>query len=214
MTSDPRPGDKPSLVLRPWNHAGTAVSLREVTNTQVNLHHGMQSSERFGAGVDADRDGVADELTRADITAVSAFEATLPVPGRVIPNDPDVEKAVSIGERLFAEIRCSACHIPSLPLDHKGWIYSEPNPFNPPGNLRSGEVPDLKVDLSSDILPPPRVKAVRREADWHVCDEGYLAPGARELLMRVELRPLMKGDAVGELGASLLDAPGARRLKR
>ena len=64
------------------------------------------------------------------------------------------------------------------------------------------------------ILPPPRVKAVRREADWHVCDEGYLARGARELLMRVELRPLMKGDAVRELGASLLDAPGARRLKR
>ena len=153
----PRPGDKPSLVLRPWNHAGTAVSLREVTNTQFNLHHGMQSSERFGAGVDADRDGVADELTRADITAVSAFEATLPVPGRVIPNDPDVEKAVSIGERLFAEIRCSACHIPSLPLDHKGWIYSEPGPYNPPRNLRRGTVRVLDVDLTSALLPPPRL---------------------------------------------------------
>src|SRR5207249_4827977 len=49
-------------------------------------------------------------------------------------------------------------HIPRLPLDNQGWIYSEPNPFNPAGNLRSGEVPDLKVDLSSDVLPAPRLK--------------------------------------------------------
>jgi hypothetical protein len=47
---------------------------------------------------------------------------------------------------------------PALPLDNKGWIYTEPNPYNgnsPMPNLRVGEVPTLSVDLTSDELPPP-----------------------------------------------------------
>jgi CxxC motif-containing protein (DUF1111 family) len=44
------------------------------------------------------------------------FQATLPVPGRVIPNDPDVERAVAVGERVFDEIRCTSCHVPALRL--------------------------------------------------------------------------------------------------
>src|SRR5207302_1121138 len=45
-----------------------------------------------------------------------------------------------------------------------------PNPFNPAGNLRRGEVPDLKVDLSSDILPAPRLKP---DASGNVFVEAY-----------------------------------------
>jgi len=44
-----------------------------------------------------------------------------------------------------------------------GWIYSEPNPYNPPTNLRLGEAPTLSVDLSDDSLPPPRLKPVESE---------------------------------------------------
>jgi hypothetical protein len=47
--------------------------------------------------------------------------------------------------------------VPRLALDRQGWIYSEPNPFNPPTNLRRGESPDLKVDLSLTTLPQPRL---------------------------------------------------------
>ncbi len=80
------------------------------------------------------------------------------MPGRVIPRDPEIERAVVVGEKAFERIGCATCHIPRLPLDRNGWIYSEPNPFNPPGNLRTGEVRDLKVDLSSDLLPVPRLR--------------------------------------------------------
>jgi hypothetical protein len=149
--------DPPSLVIRPFHQAGRVVSLREFTNNAFNHHHGIQSTERFGTGTDPDGDGFANELTRADVTAATIFQATMAVPGRVIPDDPEVEAAVLMGERRFGEIGCNSCHVPSLPLNDDGWVFVEPNPFNPPGNLRPGGAPNLRVDLSNASLPAPRL---------------------------------------------------------
>lgn len=96
---------------------------------------------------DTDGDGIANELTRADITAVSLFQATLAVPGRLIPNDPVVEQAVRNGEKVFDKIGCSSCHIPKLPLNSQAWIYSEPSPYNPPQNLSMGTAKSISVDF-------------------------------------------------------------------
>jgi len=153
----PTPVARPNLIIRPWHQAGNVVSLREFTNTAFNQHHGMQSTERFGAGTDPDGDGVKDELTRADITAVSLYQATMAVPGRVIPNDPEIEKAVLNGEAVFERIGCASCHISKLPLTSKSWIYSEPNPYNPATNLRSGTARTITADLNSQDLPQPRL---------------------------------------------------------
>ena len=153
----PTPVDRPSLILRPWHQASNVVSLREFTNNAFNQHHGMQSTERFGVDTDPDGDGVKNELTRADITAVTLFQAAMAVPGRVIPNDPEIEQAVLKGEELFNRIGCSSCHIPKLPLDNKGWLYSEPNPYNPPTNLRVGTTKTITIDLNSSALPLPRL---------------------------------------------------------
>jgi hypothetical protein len=152
-----KPTGTPSLVIRQWQQSGSAVSLREFTNTSFNQHHGIQTTERFGVNTDPDGDGVMNEMTRADVTAVTMFEATLPVPGRVIPNDPDVERAVSTGERLFDQIYCTTCHVPALPLDKKGWVYSEPGPYNPSGNLRRTGARILEIDLNNPTLSQPRL---------------------------------------------------------
>ena len=85
------------------------------------------------------------------------FIATLPVPGRVIPNDAKIEGAVVKGEGLFKDIGCASCHIPSLPLDRRGWVYTEPNLFNPRANTRSGGPSGREVDLQSPDLPQPRL---------------------------------------------------------
>jgi hypothetical protein len=171
-------GAEPSLIIRPLHQAGNVISIRQFSNNAFNHHHGMQSEERFGLGVDADGDGVVNELTTADLTAVSLFQATMAVPGQVIPNDPVIERAVVRGEHLFDKIACNSCHIDALPLTARknpglpgqpGWIYFEPNPYNPATgpnspNLRLGPVnypataPALTVDLSSDELPLPRLK--------------------------------------------------------
>jgi cytochrome c peroxidase len=152
------PNAPPSLIIRPFHQAGRVVSLREFTNNSFNQHHGMQSTERFGINTDPDGDGVSNELTRADVTAVTIFQATMAVPGRVIPNDRKIEAAVRNGEQRFAQIGCAICHRPSLPLTNEGWIFTEPNPYNPITNLRVGDAPTLSVDLTNHKLPPPRLK--------------------------------------------------------
>ena len=154
--------DPPSLIIRPWHQASNVVSLREFTNTAFNQHHGIQSTERFGVDTDPDGDGFTNELTRADVTAVTIWQATLQVPGRVIPNDPLIEKAVLVGEKMFEKIGCASCHISNLPLDKQGWIYAEPSPYNPAGNLRAGQTQTLLVDLNSAILPQPRLRVDRQ----------------------------------------------------
>ena len=167
----------PSLIIRPLHQVGNVVSLRQFSNNAFNHHHGMQSEERFGLNADPDGDGFTNELTVADLTAVSLFQATLAVPGRVIPNDPAVERANLLGEVAFNKIGCATCHA-TLPLTSNnnpglpgqpGWIYFEPNPYNPATgpnspNLRLGpanypvSAPALAVDLTSDVLPLPRLR--------------------------------------------------------
>jgi hypothetical protein len=160
----------PELLIRPFHQAGNVISLRQFTNTALNHHHGIQSEERFGTDarynvaehfrpeVD-DGDAIKIEVTRADVTAMSVFQATMAVPGRVIPRDPEIEKAVEMGEQLFAKVGCASCHIPELPLDRDGWIYSEPNPYNPYGNLQMGYAQTYVVNLNRPDLPQPRLQA-------------------------------------------------------
>ncbi len=150
----------PSLAIRPFHQAANVISLRQFSNNAFNHHHGIQSTERFGLGTDPDGDGYTNELTRADMTAVSVFQATMAVPGRVIPNDPEVEAAVLNGENRFMAIGCATCHVPNLPLDNSGWVYTEPNPYNPPGNLQPGDAPTFSVDLGDSSLPQPRLRAI------------------------------------------------------
>jgi CxxC motif-containing protein (DUF1111 family) len=133
------------------------VSIRQFTNNAMNHHHGIQTTERFGA-VDADGDGFVDEMSRAEVTAVSVFQATLQVPGRMIPRDQTLRAAVGRGERLFIDVGCGECHRPSLPLADT--VYTEPNPYNPPGNLRPADVSaPLSIDLNDPRLPGIRLRA-------------------------------------------------------
>ena len=168
----------PSLIIRPLHQVGNVISIRQFSNNAFNHHHGMQPEERVGLNADPDGDGITNELTTADLTAVSLFQATLPVPGRVIPNDPAVERANLAGEAVFNRIGCATCHA-TLPLTSNnnpglpgqpGWIYFEPNPYNPATgpnspNLQLGSTnypvsaPALTVDLTSNMLPLPRLRA-------------------------------------------------------
>ncbi len=125
------------LIVKPFHQKGAVVSLREFTVTALNHHHGIQASERFGAGVDADRDGLADELRAGDVTALTLYQAALATPGRLLPREPERRTATLRGEKLFDQVHCTSCHVPSLVLDRP--LFSEPNPYNPPGNLRLAE---------------------------------------------------------------------------
>lgn len=151
-------GDTPSLIILPFSQSGSNVSIRDISVGAFNNHVGMQAVERFGIDTDPDGDGITNELTRADITAAVIFIATLQVPGQVFPLNKVMIDAIESGEELFAQIGCASCHIPELPLDNQGWIFSEPNPFNPPNTLQVGDAPTFFVDLTSGQLPGKRLE--------------------------------------------------------
>jgi hypothetical protein len=152
------PDNPPNLIIRPFHQAGAVVSLRQFTNNAMNHHHGIQTTERFGFDTDPDGDGFTNEMTIADVTAASIFQAAMSVPGQVIPDDDTFEDAIANGESLFSDIGCASCHTPALPLDNGGWIYSEPNPYNPPGNLQVDETESLSINLSHWFLPGVRLE--------------------------------------------------------
>ena len=162
------PLDPPNLILRPWHQAGNSVSLRDFTNTSLNHHHGIQSTERFGANQDPDGDGFVNELTRADVTAASVFQAVMAVPGQVVPNKPEIERAVLQGQQKFNDFGCASCHVPALPLSRQGWTYSEPGPYNGAGNLKVGDARMFNVNLNDRNLPLPRLTPAhpRDEVLW------------------------------------------------
>jgi CxxC motif-containing protein (DUF1111 family) len=144
-------------VIRPWQHSGTTISLRDAINTAYHQHIGVQTTERFGANADPDGDGVVNEMTRGDVTAVAAFIATLPVPMRVVPDSPGAAAATLSGERLFEQIGCNSCHVSSLPLDGPTWTYSEPGPYNETDARRKAGLRPLSIDLTAAHLPQPRL---------------------------------------------------------
>lgn len=151
------------LIIRPFMQKGTIVSLREFAVKAMNQHFGMQASERFGDAVDHDADGMADELSRGDMTALVMFQATLPAPVRVESENPDARDAAEWGEALFSKIGCASCHVPELPLANP--VFSEPNPFNPSGKLQVAEVDSpYRVDLAS----VGGMSGLRRNEDGHV----------------------------------------------
>lgn len=135
-------GISADLILRPFHQKGAVVSLREFTNNAMNHHHGMQSTERFGSprtgSADFDQDGVSDELSVGDVTATTIYQAALNTPGQVLPDDLDALRAVVRGERHFETVGCADCHLPSLKLETR--LFSEPNPYNPDGNLKPADV--------------------------------------------------------------------------
>lgn len=141
------------LVVRPFHQKGAVASIRDFTNTALNHHHGVQTSERFGATNDLDKDGMRNELTVGDVTALVFFQAALDTPGRMMPADPARRALAVRGEKLFETIGCSSCHTPALVLNDP--VFVEPGPFNPQGNLRVDQGPKpVSIDLSVHGIGP------------------------------------------------------------
>ena len=135
------------LIVRPFIQKGVTTSLREFTNDAMLHHHGIENYERVGAYVDRDGDGIVNELTPGDVTALVAFMATLPAPIPQLPEDREQREIVEMGREKFEAIGCGLCHIPELPLE--SLVFTEPNEFNVGRDLRPEAVDAvLEIDLS------------------------------------------------------------------
>ena len=135
------------LVVKPFSQKGVFRSLREFNNDAMLHHHGIENYERIGSFVDRDGDGVVNEMTPGDATALVAFLVALPAPIPKMPEDPELRGIVELGRQKFESIGCALCHIPELPLE--SLVFTEPNEFNEGRDLRPDTVDAvLEIDLS------------------------------------------------------------------
>ena len=130
------------LVVRPFGWKGRAATIREVVESELASHHGMQSeyfavhapAEEKGSmpAPDPDGDGVVSEVTEGQVTALTLYAAlqegpTVEPPTLLdefgIPTDRYMHFWTD-GVTRFREIGCASCHVPELEL--KSPVYSLP----------------------------------------------------------------------------------------
>ncbi len=146
-------GVDPDLVIRPFGAKGTVVSIREFADRELFQRHGMQTVERFGQNTDSDGDGVANEITPGDLTALVSYIAQLGTPGHIIPRNPRYSLPARRGEQLFRQVGCNSCHVPEMTINSP--YYTEPNPHNPDGLLKLSQVSrPFRFDLRRESEAP------------------------------------------------------------
>ena len=180
------------LIVRPFSRKGVFTSLRQFTINALNAHHGMEASERFGVrwtgSHDFDGSGVPDAMTPGDVSALVAFQATLPPPTVKTDLPDDWRRAAAEGAKQFDAIGCPSCHVKTLPL--KSLVFTDPAPYDMAGTLRSSEVrTPIKIDLS--MLPFAKTLKRNDKGEW-------LIP-----LMSDLKRHLVVDEQVGALGNEL-----------
>lgn len=122
------------LVVKPFQWKGSDASLRTFVRDASHGELGMQAVEMVGLNVDGDYDGVVNELSTGDITAMVIYAAAQPRPvtklelaelGLIEPlTDVEVNQILE-GERVFAAVGCNSCHASSMVLNEP--VFSEPS---------------------------------------------------------------------------------------
>jgi hypothetical protein len=126
-------GVSQDLVVRPLQWKGIASNERNFVRSAMNFHFGMLPSElnpNYGLpqeNHDSDNDGVPDEVSEGNVSALSIFTMSIRPPSQQIAKG--MEDAVARGEKLFrgekvddktivigAANACAVCHMTSLPL--------------------------------------------------------------------------------------------------
>jgi hypothetical protein len=102
------------LVVKPFGRKGEFATVRSFDIEALQFHLGIQAVELVGEGVDDDGDGVANEITEGELSALHVHNVTLPRP--VERHTTDETRA---GSQLFANIGCADCHVPELRTDSR-----------------------------------------------------------------------------------------------
>ena len=209
------------LIIRPFSQKGVITSLRQFTVNALNHHHCMLATERYGARwtgtSDFDEDGFEREIHDGDVSALVAWQATRPVPTRLVVESNTWKVAAAKGEEVFDNIGCTSCHRPTLPLTSLKFL--DPGPFDFAGTRRSEEddynavydlalyewIKTLERDANGDVLVPLYGDLKRHKiADQEVATLGneLLAQRfvERDVFMTSELWGIASTDPYGHRG--------------
>lgn len=120
------------LVIKPFQWKGTVRTIREFNRGASHNELGMQPVELVG-DEDADFDGVTEEMTIGDQTALAIYLAAQPRPvtklelnalGLIELSQQEID-SISRGLDAFRSADCDSCHRPELTIDNP--IFSEPS---------------------------------------------------------------------------------------
>ena len=118
------------LGVRPFGRKGEFATVRAFDVGAMEFHFGMEPVELVGEGVDRDGDGVINEVSIGQISALHIFNTTL------TPPLMDLSRNAQDGQELFEQIGCADCHIPALTTNSPTLTYSFPEvPTDPTANV-------------------------------------------------------------------------------
>ena len=193
-------GINSDLVVRPFGRKGERATIRDFDVEALRFHQGMESEELFSdPNFDSDGDGVTNEITVGELSAMHIFQVTLDAPKQ------DRRANVSAGEQLFSNVGCAQCHIPELETESRFLPIAFPEVFTDPDanvfmriNLAArspgfnrarrgrGVVVPLFADLKRHDMGPALAETTGRDIDsffttaklWGVADTApYLHDG-------------------------------------
>ncbi|MDB5103684.1 MAG: hypothetical protein JWP91_1373 [Fibrobacteres bacterium] len=132
---DQRSGIDSDLVVKPFQWKGSTRFIREFNRGAAHTEMGMQAVEILHTpDEDGDFDGVINEFSVGDLTALAIYNASQPRPvTRLELADLGLEtvstterKAILRGETQFKNVGCAVCHVPRLTVNRT--LFREPSP--------------------------------------------------------------------------------------
>ena len=141
-TANLTPGDEDFLVVQPFGRKGNEKSTRTFDIGALSFHFGMgvtvsadDAAEVFTAygeeieitTTDHDLDGVHNEVTQGELSALSVFVGTAQTPFQT-----KVRGKARHGRQLMNEMGCTECHIPSMDSNSKNIGFRFPEIANDP----------------------------------------------------------------------------------
>ncbi len=118
-------GVQKDLVVRPFQWGGIASSVRHFARDALDFHFSVQAVEKVGHK-DCDLDGLTDEITVGNVSALTAYVTMFRPPYQEIPKGK--EASVKAGEKLIASVGCTSCHQSSLTIKHATLTIQTPPP--------------------------------------------------------------------------------------
>jgi len=183
-------GVSADLVVRPFQWKGVVNMARDFVRGAMHNENGVQAVEMAGDNKDGDGDGVNNELTIGDITALAtymSFQArpttlqelagiTNPATGQPFVSLSSAQSAqIDRGRQVFDNIGCDTCHMNSVTTT--GRIWQEPSENE---NFRDAEFPAGQDPVSRGVTPEggPTGGPIRVDITRHGPDNRFQIPNS------------------------------------
>lgn len=149
-------GVQKDFVVRPFQWGGIASSVRHFARDALDFHFSVQAVEKVGHK-DCDLDGLSDEITVGNVSALTAYVAMFRPPHQEIA--PGKETAIAQGQKIFESIGCNMCHRTTMTITNPTLTI-----LTPPPVLESDACPREVAQLTNtlDHIPGSAQEALAR----------------------------------------------------